>query len=335
MSDVKTKEVIVSNKPEISIIMPVYNVEKYVAASLDSVLNQTFKDFELICINDGSTDNGWEIVKKYAAKDKRIKLIENEKNIGLSSTRNVGLDNAHGEYIEFMDSDDFIHPQTLEIALYFAKQHDADIISWRIKHLFNKNEKINYERYENFNNIPFEITLNPVTIWGLDTMNSSCNKIYRRSIIGNTRFIPNVKYEDNPFVLELFYKNPKLGFIGLSLYNYVCYRNTSLTRSNWDEKTFSDYNIIFRRIYETWKDAPKAETKFITDHLFKESKNFLRAIRRNAYPDNIKRAFANMIADMDSVGWLRMPKNLRKIDKIKHLIRLKYYIWKYADKKGK
>lgn len=323
-----------NNKPEVSIIMPVFNVEKYVSASLDSVLKQTFKDFELICVNDGSTDNCWDIVKKYAARDKRIKLFENKKNMGQSVSRNFGLDSANGNYIMFMDSDDFIHPQTLEIALHFAKQHNTDIVSWHIKHLWKQTDPVNNTNYKNFDLIPFEITFHPITMWDRGTMNSSCNKLIRKDFIGNIRFIPNVKYEDNAFVLELLYKNPKLGILDVQLYNYVCYNYSSTTRARWSEKTFSDYNKVFRRIYDVWKNAPKAETKFITDHLFKESKNFLRAIRKQKYPDNIKQAFANMIADINSVGWLKMPKNFKKIDKIKHLIRLKYYIWKYSDKKG-
>jgi glycosyltransferase involved in cell wall biosynthesis len=321
-----------SNAPEVSIIMPVYNVEKYIALSLDSVLNQTFKDFELICVNDGSMDKGWDTVRRRAAQDGRIRLIENEKNSGQSAARNAGLDSACGNYVMFMDSDDFIHPQTLEIALYFAKRHDADIIGWHIRHIWSENHKTSAAPYENFDAIPFEVTFNPIIMWERGTMNSSCNKLIKFSAIGNTRFIPGVRYEDNAFVLELFYKNPKMGVLDAPLYNYVCYNYCSSTRTRWTEKTFADYNVVFRRIYDMWKDAPVSETRFITDHLFKESKNFLRAIRREKYPDNIKRAFANMIADIDNVGWLKMPKDLRKIDKIKHLIRLKYYIGKYADK---
>lgn len=323
-----------SNNPEVSIIMPVYNAEKYVAASLDSVLNQTFKDFELICINDGSTDKCWDIVKKYASKDKRIKIFDNGKNCGQSIARNVGLDAAIGNYIMFVDSDDFIHPQTIEIALHFAKQYDTDIISWHIKHLWGETDRVNNSSYENFDSIPFEITFHPIVMWDRGRMNSSCNKLIRSGTVGKTRFIPNVKYEDNAFVLELLYKNPKLGILDAPLYNYVRYNYSSTTRLRWSEKTFADYNVVFRKIYEIWKDAPVAETRFIIDHLFKESKNFLRGIRRRKYPENIRRAFSNMIADIDSVGWLKMPKDLRKIDKIKHLIRLKYYIWKYANKKG-
>ncbi len=92
---------------KVSVIVPVFNVEAYLNESLDSILNQTLNDIEIICINDGSTDNSLNILETYAKKDKRIKIISKE-NEGQGVARNVGLDDAQGEYISFVDSDDFI-----------------------------------------------------------------------------------------------------------------------------------------------------------------------------------------------------------------------------------
>ena len=100
--------------PKISVIIPVYNVEEYLPVCLDSVLAQTFSDFEAVCVNDGSPDNSAAILEKYAKKDARIKVVSRP-NGGLSAARNTGLENACGEYIYFLDSDDYIHPQLLEI----------------------------------------------------------------------------------------------------------------------------------------------------------------------------------------------------------------------------
>ena len=94
--------------PEISIIVPVYNVEKYLKRCIDSILNQSFTDFELILVDDGSTDNSGEIIDEYAIKDERIKVIHKE-NGGLSSARNVGIEYSKGNYIAFVDSDDYIN----------------------------------------------------------------------------------------------------------------------------------------------------------------------------------------------------------------------------------
>ena len=92
---------------KVSVIIPVYNVEKYLCKCLDSVVNQTLRDIEIICVDDGSTDSSWEILKEYAQRDDRIKLIHKE-NGGLSSARNVAMQVAKGDYIGFIDSDDWI-----------------------------------------------------------------------------------------------------------------------------------------------------------------------------------------------------------------------------------
>ena len=95
------------NKPEVSVIIPVYNVEKYLERCLDSVINQSFTDIEIICVNDGSTDNSLEILKYYEQMDDRVIVIDKE-NQGLSETRNLGINISNGKYITFIDSDDWI-----------------------------------------------------------------------------------------------------------------------------------------------------------------------------------------------------------------------------------
>ena len=97
------------NKPTVSVIIPVYNVEQYLSKCLDSVINQTFKNIEIICINDGSTDNSLKILNEYAMADKRI-IVINQENSGVYAARNKGLQIANGKYISFVDSDDWIEP---------------------------------------------------------------------------------------------------------------------------------------------------------------------------------------------------------------------------------
>ncbi len=104
--------------PKVSIIIPVYNVEKYLQRCLDSVVNQTLKDIEIICVNDGSTDNSAIILEEFSKKDERIKIV-NQKNGGLSRARNTGLEHSNGDYIGFLDSDDWIDLD------YYEKLHDA------------------------------------------------------------------------------------------------------------------------------------------------------------------------------------------------------------------
>ena len=110
----------------ISVIIPVYNTAEYLPRCLESVLNNTYRNLEVICINDGSKDNSIEVLNAYAQKDSRIRVIDQE-NAGVSAARNRGLDEVVGEYIAFVDSDDWIHRQYFEVLLASARDHDAQI----------------------------------------------------------------------------------------------------------------------------------------------------------------------------------------------------------------
>ena len=116
-------------QPLISIIIPVYNVERYLAQCLDSVINQTYPNLEIICVNDGTTDSSGQILEQYAQKDGRIVVIVQE-NQGLSGARNTGLKHVHGKYIMFVDSDDWIELETCEDAVIAAEKHNADLVMW-------------------------------------------------------------------------------------------------------------------------------------------------------------------------------------------------------------
>jgi len=139
-------------KPEISVIVPVYNVEKYVGECLESLLNQTFSNIEIICVNDGSTDNSSAVLKHYAEKDSRIIIID-QKNGGLSAARNAGLAYAAGKYILFLDSDDFITDNTLEKLYGTSEKENLDILYFGVQNYFentnSKNENIYEDAYYN------------------------------------------------------------------------------------------------------------------------------------------------------------------------------------------
>ena len=111
---------------KISVIIPVYNVEKYLQKCLESIVNQTFCDWELIAVNDGSSDKNSDILRQYAEYDTRIKVI-NQQNSGVSAARNAGLDVAKGDFVCFIDSDDYVHPQMLELLLNAAEKENADV----------------------------------------------------------------------------------------------------------------------------------------------------------------------------------------------------------------
>ena len=131
--------------PKVSVIIPVYNVEKYLSQCLDSVVNQTLKDIEIICIDDGSTDNSLEILKTYAQKDSRIKILT-QQNSGAGAARNLGLKKASGQYLYFMDSDDFISAELVEKMYSKIREHVADICVCQ-NNTFNDNT----QEYKNCN----------------------------------------------------------------------------------------------------------------------------------------------------------------------------------------
>lgn len=116
-----------SRKPRISVLMPAYNVEKYIAASLDSLLQQTYRDFEIVVVNDGSTDQTGSILESYRKRDPRVREIHQE-NQGISVTRNRMLELAEGDYITFIDSDDTVKPEYLEKLYETALEKDADMV---------------------------------------------------------------------------------------------------------------------------------------------------------------------------------------------------------------
>ena len=113
---------------KVSIIIPIYNVEKYLAECLDSCLNQTHHDIEIVCVNDQSPDNCAEILEKYSKKDSRIKVVNHEENMGLAPARNTGILNSTGDYLIFLDSDDMLSKQAIEVMLAKAKSTDADLV---------------------------------------------------------------------------------------------------------------------------------------------------------------------------------------------------------------
>ena len=129
---------------KISVIVPVYNTERYLASCLDSLLAQTFQDWEAICVDDGSTDECKNILQQYGLKDKRLKIIA-QKNKGLSSARNAGLDYAKGEYVFFLDSDDIIPEYALEMMLKIAEITNVPVVASESSAISNKAPRFNYQ----------------------------------------------------------------------------------------------------------------------------------------------------------------------------------------------
>lgn len=227
--------------PKVSIIVPVYNVEKYLPRCLDSLVNQTLKDIEIICVNDGSTDGSLAILQQYAAKDKRIKIIDKE-NSGPGDCRNRGIEAAKGEFIAFVDSDDWVELNTYEETYKKAKEHNVPLLSFNaniVNEKLKKSPKIYYETTEkhlgNWENIAELIFNNPFHSWHF---------IYEKSFLqkNDIRFPPLSLCEDVPFVLKALFCAEKILFVPDAFYNYFMRGNSLIHRTT--DKIFDILEII-------------------------------------------------------------------------------------------
>lgn len=233
--------------PAISIIIPVYNVEKYLRRCLDSVLNQTFSDWEAICVNDGSPDKSAEILEEYAARDSRFKIVT-KKNGGLSDARNAGMNVADGDFILFLDSDDFIHPQTLEITHFLATRDGSDIVSFTYDRIYRPQLMVRYKLgldtdsvvpkriYKKYNLANLKtLVSDDVYAYATERAHNAFNikrkwlikhcqvwkNLYRRELISDTPFIKGILFEDFPWWSAIMLKNPRVTIVPLPLYFYV------------------------------------------------------------------------------------------------------------------
>lgn len=215
--------------PKISVIVPVYNVEQYLPECLESIVKQSLQDLEIICINDGSTDKSFEIIKQFAQKDSRIKIID-KPNSGYGDSLNKGIEAAQGEYIGIVESDDFIEPDMYEELYNIAKQNDCDIVKsdwynfWTKTNTREKNGRIN-----EYNNKPVNVFEHPEILTIQPTLWSA---IYKKDLITNNdlKFLttPGASYQDTSFSFKVLSLANKIIFTNKA---YLYYRQDNVNSS--------------------------------------------------------------------------------------------------------
>ncbi len=209
------------NMPKISIIIPCFNVEKYLSRCLDSIINQTFKDLEIICIDDASSDNTVKILEEYAKKDNRIKVIL-QSHAGQSVARNKGLKIISGQYVSFIDSDDWVDIEYYEHLISIAEQHDADIVVSGMKIVDNEN--ISNMPIKNFMTDNFAQKIKELqngAVWG---------KLFRTVLFKGIKFPDGRYYEDNIVLLEtMFYAKIVISTNRVSYYYFMNQSGTCRT----------------------------------------------------------------------------------------------------------
>ncbi|WP_405303707.1 glycosyltransferase family 2 protein [Methanobrevibacter sp.] len=240
---------------EISVVVPVYNVEEFLGECLDSIVNQTFKDIEIICVNDGSPDNSLEILKEYAARDDRFIVIDQE-NGGHAVASNRGIDIAKGKYLFLMDSDDILDLNAFEHTYKVAEERNVDFVIFQaINYYMDKNELVEAENYSMnaladfvgdrvFNwrevkDFAFKITVTP---W---------SKLYNREFImkNNIRFPEGYVFDDNVFFFDVFFAAERMTFLREHLFKRRWYSSSSTTSGG---VKFMDYIPICGLIWDVF-----------------------------------------------------------------------------------
>lgn len=215
--------------PEISVIIPVYNVENYLEKCLDSVCNQSFRDIEIICVNDGSTDRSSDILMEYGQNDNRIKIID-QKNQGLGAARNNGLRHANAKYVYFLDSDDYLDITALEKLYSNVLSNNSDIVLFKFQ-TFDDNENVHnrsveFKIDEIFGDIDysnFTFTYSDVKKHVMNTAFSACLKIYKKDFLDSFDdfyFPENLSFEDILFHVKVMLRASRISFVNESLYFY-------------------------------------------------------------------------------------------------------------------
>ena len=219
--------------PKVSVIVPVYNVEKYIEKCIDSLIAQTLTDIEYIFINDGSKDNCEEIILNYQKQyPNKIKYLKKE-NGGLSSARNFGIPHATGDYIAFLDSDDYAEPQLYEKLYNEAIQGDFDMVECSFIWEYPNKQKIDLG--EKYSTQKEAMEKARVVAW---------NKLYKKDIIlnSNVRFPEGFRYEDVEFFYNILPKLNKIGFVKEPLIHYV--QRVSSISNTQNEKTRDIFTVL-------------------------------------------------------------------------------------------
>lgn len=317
---------------KVSIIIPIFNVEKYVHKTIDSVTNQTEKDIEIILVDDGSTDGSGKICDEYALKDERIRVIH-KTNGGLSSARNAGIKVASSDYIMLLDGDDFLNAHAVSILNETMEKYPSDFIQFHYQEvrendndlIENHNEQIYQahslqEMYSNLYKAGGEFA-------------SACTKMYRKDVIKEVLF-KNIRHEDEMWCTDAFRNGMTVTYIPNVLYYYVM-RENSIIHSSFNLKKLDVFKVIDERI-------KTLEYNNLQEYIHIEYERMFMSII-SLYSQTSKKSERNMLKDTYMNNKNSLYKNARFDGKFKLLTKLmrinfKFIIiyrlyWKFKTRK--
>ncbi len=310
---------------KVSVIVPVYNVEKYVAKCLESLIAQTMQDIEILCINDGSTDTSSEILKKYSQEDSRIQIF-NKPNTGYGNSMNLGLAKARGEYIAIVESDDYAERNMLETLYNAAVNSDADIVKGEyFRHQNGRDDFADRMReYQKGKLISVHST--PSILFLADTIWSA---LYRRDFLEKNHIIfhetPGASFQDISFALQGWLLAEKVFFLGTPVLHYrIDNPDSSLKNPKKIFCVFEEYEWVEERFHDVWCSFPKLEKYFLAskyrdyfNHYYRVDIAYQYAlllrlrssfekdlhrgkIDKEAFPDFVWKELQEVITDLDS-----------------------------------
>lgn len=241
---------------KVSVVVPVYNLEKYIEKTILSILNQTLKEFEVIIVDDGSTDSSHEICTRFMEQDPRISLYRQDNDGAPGKARNVGLSKAQGETVIFFDGDDIMHPSMLEEMVFCLKQSEADAVICNFEMIDEEHNKIGQANIK-------EISKKTPTDYQtyFDLWPFPCNKLYSTAFLRNTKvlFLEKVFGQDLGFYYSILAHEPKIQLIEKNLLSYLV-REGSITKNKKTRKKHADIVPVFKQIYAEFSRVGKLKT---------------------------------------------------------------------------
>ena len=263
---------------KVSVIVPVYNVEAYLAKCLDSLVNQTLKEIEIIVVNDGSPDNSQKIIDKYAKKYKSIKAYKKE-NGGLSDARNYGLKKASGEYVAFIDSDDYIDKTMLEKMYHKAINDSKDIVVCDSINVYDdKQVLIKSNLHYSEDAVKSYLLAYPM----------ACTRIYKRNLFDKIQFKKGIYYEDLELTPKLVKYTKKITFLEEGLYYYLQRSGSIMKQKEFNDRLLDIFDVLESNHKLLAKEYPEEiEYMYITHLLRTATLRFLEYNNCNKYIDKI------------------------------------------------
>ena len=286
---------------KVSVIVPVYNTEKYLRKCLDSLVNQDFSDYEIVIVNDGSTDNSESIIKEYVSKYDFIKSFTKE-NGGLSSARNYGIDKASGNYLAFVDSDDYVESNYLKELYESITKNKSDIAVCEFSYVYSDGNVI--RSYSNLNYTDDSLKKY------LLTPPMAPIRLFKKELFEKIKFKEGIYYEDLELCPKLIKFAKKVSFVDLSLYNYLMRNSSIMHQKEFNKKLYDIYTVL--------------DSNY--DYLYKD------------YPMEIEYMFIIHLLRTATLRFLDYKEGRREISKIVKIMKERFPNWKkneYFKKSGK